>query len=171
MASGFQGAMHKLAATLHAYALGRADLQSLDQFLDTFASITTDMGTEFSFSDMHATPSDLLPAWLRLAPDDDAADMEDAELMRSDVECDMEAPPEQPSEDMRDSEHPAGSDDGDGVGRFAFRYSLAVPGLLHIVHNLCKDIHSCYPEWGTLWDQLKNIEALLTKKFRRNRFR
>ncbi len=48
--------------------------------------------------------------------------------------------------------------------------ALPVPGLLHIAHNLTRDVHTALPWWERFWVGAKNVEALLTHRLRRERF-
>ncbi len=151
IASGFSSVTHKLAATLQAFSLGRPELGRLSAFLDTFVSLTTDMGCEFGFSDYRALRlRDMLPPWMSLHR----------------VECDMQGPAVGASAAL-------GVDDGVGclTEGFVFRSAMAIPGMLHIIHNLCKDMHTVCPGWAELWPMLKNIEALLSKRYRKERLR
>ena len=47
-----------------------------------------------------------------------------------------------------------------GGPRFMPR-ALYVPGMLHVLHNLCWDVTESMSYWGTFWSQLKNAAALL----------
>jgi hypothetical protein len=163
MASGFQGLVHKLAATIHSFVLGRDGIQRLSEYLDTFVAITSDMVCEFRFADFRIQSIEsLLPRWFNLAED------------VCDMDCDLSEGGDEDQCDVDLGSEPDRLGDGD-VGadfakQFVFRFAMAVPGVLHIVHNLCKDMHHAYPGWDALWETLKNFEALLTKKFRRQRF-
>lgn len=48
--------------------------------------------------------------------------------------------------------------------------ALPVMGMQHIVHNLLKEVHTSLVHWNGFWAELKNIEALLNWRFRRQRF-
>ena len=169
VASGFLSLVHKLAATVQAFALGRCTLSRLPDYMDTFVAWTTDMGTEFGFAEFRTDDVfSLLPPWVNTAgAAADDVDME--EVAGGDVDSDVN--------DMEDMGAPGRAGEGaaaaaaaSGVDGFVFRHALTIPGLLHIVHNVCKDMGAMYPGWSALWLQLKSCEALLTDKGRRRRF-
>jgi len=68
VASGFLSLVHKLAATVQAFALGRCTLSRLPDYMDTFVAWTTDMGTEFGFAEFRTDDVfSLLPPWVNTA--------------------------------------------------------------------------------------------------------
>ncbi len=54
--------------------------------------------------------------------------------------------------------------------QLVFPNAIAVPGLLHIVHNLTADVHREAQGWSKFWPQLQNMAALLCVPHRRERF-
>ena len=42
---------------------------------------------------------------------------------------------------------------------FLYKYAILVPGMLHIILNLLRDMHATFPDWGEIWKQLKKLEA------------
>ena len=64
LAGGFSGVSNKASAMLHAFALDLPADVSLESFLNSFVSSTSDMGTEMSIADFEVDrPSNLLPGW------------------------------------------------------------------------------------------------------------
>jgi len=166
VASGFQSLVRKLAAALLAFAFGRCSAARLYEFLDTFMSWTSDMGTEFGFGDFRVKDAnELLPSWLRLDPNELDVDQEEAAPMEADVEYGYANADVLPDDDLLDVD-----DAGADRMRFVFRWALIVPGTLHIIHNMLVDMHKMYPGWKELWQKLKVFEKLLSKRYRRNRF-
>ena len=167
LASGFQGLVHKLAATMHAYMLGRAGVAQLCAFLDTFFAWTTDLGVEFGYADFKVQSIEsLLPPWWRTAGPD-VSDVAEGEPAPDDEECDVEqTQSELPVDELLDGE----SVDMAAVTRFVFRFAMAIPGTLHVIALLCKNMHAAVPGWDDLWSRLKMFEKLLVKKGRRQRY-
>ena len=50
-----------------------------------------------------------------------------------------------------------------------FRNAFAALGMLHIVHNMCANMRIVYPDGEVFWNRLKDLDAVLTKRYRRQR--
>ena len=122
----------------------------------------------------------MLPSWLNLQPvTSDMAEAEPAAAAAADdslggVESDMAASPDHAEPgNVREPQlqHVAVDSDpeDEASAKFVYRFALPIPGMLHIIHNLCRDMHSVLPKWPELWGQLKNFEQLLSKSYRRKR--
>ena len=133
----------KVAALVFNFFLEVGTLDGLRRFLRSFVSFTTDMGTEMgTASFLTRDVRELLPSWLR-NPFMAAADMDN-------------------DEDMLDQEH--------GRPMPLMPAAIIVPGCLHITSNLSKDISGQLSCWPSYLKQLKQLEALLSVRDRRDRF-
>jgi hypothetical protein len=94
-------------------------------------SICTDMGTEMGLATFQGSVQDLLPLGFEM----NAMEMDDG----------AGGPPAVLG----------------NVDPFFLPHALPVPGLQHCVHNLLKEAHEAMEHWPRLWQQLKNLEALL----------
>ena len=140
----------KVAALLHSWCFETENRQDLDDFLSSFHSFTTDMGTEMgvsSFRFHRVDIADILPDWMHKAE------------LQADIDVDM---PDQEQEPQ----------DVGNVGRadFFLKNAVAVPGLLHIFFNLAKELASGLPDWDVFWERIKQVEKLLTDRSRREAF-
>ena len=131
---------HKAAAMAHSLSLENPDWSELLSYLSSFVSITTDMGVESALSHLHVTLRQLFPAWRDLGP-------------------------VQPEDELAAAVQP-----NLDVGRYFLENALPVMGMQHIVFNLLKETHTAIPFWDAFWHNLKNLEALLNWRFRRQRF-
>ena len=69
IASGFSNLSHKLAGCLHSFFLHLGNLESLKSHMDSFISVTTDLGTESGLTEYRSSNvTDLLPVWIRRPP-------------------------------------------------------------------------------------------------------
>ena len=107
----------KVGALLQAWALECEDSESLSAFLNSFHSFTSDLGVEIGIADFRCVDTgSLLPVWMR----------------RLDLSVDVDI-------------------DGDAAPAAAHEpswhflpNSVAVPGLLHIIFNLAKELATHY---------------------------
>ena len=143
LALGLTAIESKLAALLYSFFLEVGSMKGLRDFLSTFVSFTTDMGTEmgtasFILDDLQK----LLPEWLAdplLLPDVDGG-----------------------GEDENSGAF-------EGLSLFMPR-AIIIPGALHICSNLCKDVSGKLSHWSLFLKQLALFEALLCNRDRRERF-
>ncbi|CAE7589529.1 unnamed protein product [Symbiodinium sp. CCMP2592] len=138
----------KGAALAHTFSLENPDWSQLLKYLQSFCSITTDLGTEAGLSHLRVTLQGLFPAWRDLDP---------MELDGEDLGDGPDADPYPPRPDVL-------------LDRYFLENALPVMGLQHVVFNLLKEVHTTLPFWKPVFQDLKNVEALLNWKFRRNRF-
>ena len=90
LGSGHKDVVSKAVAATHSYGLSCDDLESLSQWLRSFSSYTTDMGTEMSLTSVRL-PSirDFAPPWLHRL----AIDGEDCQAPSPPPREDCQAPP------------------------------------------------------------------------------
>lgn len=48
--------------------------------------------------------------------------------------------------------------------------ALCIAGLQHICNNLCCDCHTKCEGWPVFWNQLKQVEGLLNRRWRREKY-
>ena len=129
----------KVAACLYYYAILCGDVSTLRLFLKSFCSSTTDMGVEMGFADFKTDSfAGLLPTWVHAGGS-----------LR--VENDMGDGDAHPLPEPQD---PSG---------YLLPRCIAFPGILHIVANVCKEMHLSLTHWPTFWSELKVIEQLMRK--------
>ena len=131
----------KVSALLHAWCLECSDRPSLRRFLNSFHSFTTDMGTELGVSRFHYAGLDqesMMPEWLRKPIPDVLVDN------GGDI-----------------------SEDDDSANPSFLPHALQVPGMLHIVFNLTKELAHALPDWEWFWEKLKMVEKLVGDRPRR----
>ena len=99
---------------------------------------TTDFGTEAAVPDFRTTDAtSLLPEWIHPALEDLAADpLDQPEMLDGAANRPMPILPR----------------------------SLIVPGSLHLLHNMCSDLHARLHWWPQFWIFLKACEALLCQQ-------
>ena len=136
---------HKAAALAWCWFLRCNGLPSLLRFIASFVSLTSDMGTESHLTAFSAgSLQNLLPDWL--APSLMPLQGEDGQF-----------------------------DDEVGrllqtVGTGFLQHAIPVPGAMHILHNLSKDVHGQLPYWDEFWEVLNLVGKLLSNRGRRERF-
>ena len=138
----------KGAALAHTFSLENPDWSQLLKYLQSFLSITTDLGTESGLAHLRVALQGLFPAWHDLDP---------MELDGEDLGQGPAANPNPPRPDVL-------------LDRYFLENALPVMGIQHVVYNLLKEVHVTLPFWKSVFQDLKNFEALLNWKFRRNRF-
>ncbi|CAE7524520.1 unnamed protein product [Symbiodinium sp. CCMP2456] len=137
---GLTDMAHKAAAMVHSLSLENPDWGQLLPYLSSFVSITTDMGVESTLANFRVSLRHLFPAWRDLDPLEADADDERPAQLNVDI------------------------------SRFFLENALPVMGMQHCVYNLLKEIHTAIPFWDVFWRDLKNLEALLNWRFRRQRY-
>jgi hypothetical protein len=50
------------------------------------------------------------------------------------------------------------------------RWAIPIPGALHILHNVTREMNTSLQYFDTFWDHLKVVNALLRDRPRRERF-
>ena len=132
----------KVSALLYAMLL-EVGMQLMSAYLDSFISITTDIGTEVGVGDYEdADIYSLLPAW----------------ILSSQFEADGD-----------DGDGPAVMQTAVGDG-FLFKHVITVAGMLHIFSNASKDVYRCLQCWEHLYDALKILEKLVSHPGRLRNF-
>jgi len=99
IASGYQGLVHKIAATVQGAAMERPDFAKLQRHHDTFMALTTDMGTEFGMAEFQCSSiRQLLPPWqgwqkfaADMAEDDCSDQADESQSPRFDIDMADEA--------------------------------------------------------------------------------
>lgn len=140
---GMTDVAQKAAAMAHAFSLENPEWSQLSSYLDSFVSITTDLGTESALSGFHVSLRSLFPPWRDLDP--------------LEVDGEDEASAHVRNPDVFDR-------------KYFLQNALPVMGMQRCVHNLLKEVHESLAGWKKFWEDLKNIEALLNWQFRRRRF-
>ena len=127
--------IHKVRAVLFAAWLERGDDDGqMRDFLSSVCSLTTDLGTESYLLGCEARSwQELMPAWMGLGA---------GQVQPDSGPFEVEQLPEERGPD------------------YIFDQGIAVPGMLHIVHNLTLAVDGCLSWW----------KPFLTKPDRRRRF-
>ena len=133
----------KSSAIAHSMSMENPDWSQLLKYLQSFVSVTTDMGTESGLTSFRVSLANLFPSWRSLHPIE--VDGEDNDVAAPDVP-NLEVP------------------------RFFLEQALPVMGMQRIVYNLLKEVHTALPFWREIWEELKNLEALLNWNFRHRRY-
>jgi hypothetical protein len=187
MGSGHRGLAHKVGNLVFGWSLQTDDMIDIGKVASSFRSHTSDMGVELSIPDFQVPNiSTLLPEWLHRGALE--ADLPDAARDDSDhgapseisEPCDVDGahfdsdesaatPIADMDEQAAPPPPPPPVDERDNDVSF-LPNSLTVPGLQHIMNNLCNDVHKHLHHWTHFWDELKNLEALLVVSERRQRF-
>lgn len=118
-------------------------MQYLSAYLDSFISITTDMGTELGIGDYEdVSVNNLFPSW----------------LLGSQLEV-----------DGGDDE---GQSFGQAIwgGGFLFKHVITVTGMLHVFSNASKGVYQCLSFWDALYNALKVLEKLVSHPDRLRQF-
>lgn len=126
LASKRSGLAHKLHCILHVARLETTSLRQLAVFTKSTASMTSDLGVEHLLSEARCdTPlADLLPAFCDMGCDDESVEVGD-EIIPG-----------------------LGDDEKLYLSDHILPMSVTVCGILHILHNACKD--SGRHRWGRL---------------------
>ena len=140
LGSGCTSLEHKVRCVCRKLFAESQSLAGLKNLLGRVRSVCTDMGTEFAIPDFEgASLESVLPEFL--------------------------LEPELQSEDMLSAgEAAAASHDG-----FIFPQTLLVPGILHIVHNMTKEIDVSLSFWKEWLPGFKSIAKLLHEDHLRRR--
>lgn len=133
LGSGRTSLVDKFAACLHALYLETGSASTLHSCCSGVISITTDLGVEFGLMDLSASFSDVSP-W---APREDAAESIALDDMIDDL--------------------PGESEGWD----LSFRGSLAIPGLLHILHNAANGVLCVAQELSSAVDSMAEVAKLV----------
>lgn len=137
---------HKTAAFVFSQAMECASRGDLRRVLAGFHSLTTDLGTEIGVAGFHSSLDRLLPDWYR-----------------------PERPARLQMDGASDGEEgdPTAPEQGEDCEDFVFQRCVAIPGILHMVHNLDLDIDKALPDFSAWYDTMRHFSALLCEPFRR----
>ena len=137
---------HKSSALARALFAETQTQQEVSAALSRVVSVTTDMGTEKGFAEMSGTRlREILPSWALDGPLQEDADAGQGQADAADAE-------------------------GEAGDAFFLPRAMAVPGLNHIIHNLCSDCNTsltCWPAWV---ETFRPLVALIHHKHLRNRY-
>ena len=140
--SGHASLFHKYHALMHTCLLETGSAVSLARFTDSIFSFTTEQGTEYGFPQTPPVSVDSLFPWLPVPPQ------------------------------VLDEHDWAPGPDEAALHRAAcvdLSQSVGIAGLLHIVHNSCKDFTAGMQHFDTVVQQLQHVSKLLRKKDTRER--
>eukprot|EP00959_Pyramimonas_sp_CCMP1952_P215683 4511592-Pyramimonas_sp.AAC.1 len=131
---------HKCAAATYVHSLECSTRCDLIRMQSSFVSMTTDLGTEVGMAQFYQQSLD------SLLPD----------WMRDVMERDVES---------------EGADDRDlNVEGSWMPKGMVIPGMLHVMSNLSKEVGLHLRGWDDFWKQLSNIEELLCKQDNKDKF-
>ena len=148
LGQGASSLEHKSRALARAFFAETQSMPALQQTLSQVVSITTDLGTELGLADL-AGPRlrEILPPWL----DDQGLEV-----------------------DVQDNllhQHADGLDMGqDYFQEYFLPRAIAVPGLNHIVENMCADYNSSMEGWDSWLASLKPLVSMMHHEHLRSRF-
>ena len=141
LGSGASGLEHKTTALARAIFAETQSVSDLQSVLSQVVSMTSDMGTEMFIADMAGfTLREILPTWAVDADLELDVDAGGAEQLQADVE-----------------------------GFFLPR-GVAVPGLNHIIDNMCSDCNRSLESWDDWVIQFRSLVSLLHHDHLRRRF-
>ena len=147
---GTSGLEHLAACYAHCNLMEAGDLKALAKCFDEHVSFTSDMGTDSGIRGFQIkNVRDILPSWL-------AAGAEVTARLGLDI-------------DAGGGGH-AGNDDAAGTSlRPLLDFAIEVPGALHILSNLPKDLDLRLEHWSSHMTKLSTFETLLGEKYHRER--
>ena len=146
LALGHTDLPSKVDAMMHACSLEAGSVHVLQEMVNSFCSITTDMGTELGMAEFRcASVESLMPEW-------------HPERSHPRIFVDDTGDAVEPVEDPDAAASP-----------FLFHYALGIPGMNHICSNLAKDVDEKLGGWDDFYAQLKNVAAFLSDDQRRRR--
>ena len=158
---GATALQHKCAALLYKWWLLRGSQDGLLKHRMSYRCMCTDLGTEVGSAGFEiASPWSLLPAWLKpgdMDPDvHEANDIEAHPFMESDVmEEEVFDPPIAP--------------DAWGDVKLFLPTAVTIPGTLHLISNLTREISAGLGHWAAWFKQLRQFEHLW-KEGRKDRY-
>ena len=155
MGSGKTSLEDKAACLLHAMGLECDGLDSVAPHLRNVVSWTSDFGTEVQVPAFQSLDwKSLLPSWMhvKLPVDSDVCDGEHGGQL-------VVRPANAPEQEAATTSPQA-----------LMPNCLIVPGVLHIVHNLSKDLHENMSWWETFWEHLRAVAHLFATRHLRERF-
>ena len=142
--SGHASVYHKYHSVMHSIFLETGDALSLAEFARAIFSVTTDQGTEASFSNLPAVKVVTLFPWISIPGPQEVIDEHcwapgpDAASLHLASELDLSR-------------------------------SVGIPGMLHIVHNSSKDLSRGMPNFESVISQAQQVSRLLRRKDSRER--
>ncbi len=126
LGSGAQSLVHKMAALMWQLRLLVGKTTYIEEFCESVASITTDLGTESGLAEVPRLP---IGEWLSWGCE--------WQSLQLDIDC---------PEDLGN----AASDADAPNGMHAFPWALLVPGVMHICHNAASEVCAnlpCFNAW------------------------
>lgn len=145
MGKGASSTEHKCAALLHKWFLMCGSEARLLRYRSSYACFCTDLGVESAAPDFHVSNvKALLPAWLHTG----------------DVEHDVHTEGENEDCNLDIEADVACSDDEDiipslGDGTKFLPLAITIPGILHLINNLTKEVSINMAHWSIFHGQLK----------------
>ena len=181
--SGRASVAHKICAAAHSERAGCNSWTQVAHVMNSTFTRTGDLGAESHVVGWKGSLTDLLGDWL-LQEDvleseprgekefsfepvlpADSCQQEQPGFLFADV---TDAVPE-PRDEQLQQPSPAASSNPQNRLTLDFRDQIYCAGLLHIAHNMCKDMHNALEHWPVFVDQLTHVCRLLSQKFSRDR--
>ncbi len=131
----------KFCACLHAFFLETGSPEALSEYCSSVQSMTTDLGVEFSLGDTLPTKFSSIFPW--------------ASASQSQQRCCAE------QEDLDDL--PDEDGEAEAYVGLSFSSSLAIPGLLHIIHNAANGLLTVMPCLSSAIDKLAEVAKLVSR--------
>ena len=151
---GQTGLVHKVAVCSHQSSIESMSFKEwASNDLDSFRSMTTDLGTEVKTTEFRVSQTglrDLLPSWAIREP----------RIIRAETFDDEEVP-------AADHIHPWSSPSAPEVVRHFMEFALITPGGLHLLHTCAQDMCNALSHFAVFFAQLQVMERLLSRKKRR----
>ena len=154
LGSGASSLDHKARAIARAVLAETQSVPALRATLGQVVSVTTDLGTEAGLADMCGLSlQEILPTWLGaeggLEFDCETADQVQASGASAGVAMEMQ--------------------DAD-FDKFFMPRAISIPGLNHIINNLCSDCNKTLEGWDAWHSQFRTVVALLHHPHLRRRY-
>ena len=137
---------------MHAMWLESGSAIALQEYCNSFVSTTSDLGTEFAIADIADTPIKSVLPWAQLPE-------QELQIIAGD-DLDLEDIPEEGFEPADDPSFEV------GLGA-----SIAVTGLLHILHNAGNELTSACESLPDTVEQMKQVAKLLASPSSNDRLR
>ena len=141
LGSGRTTVADKFCCCIHAMWLESGSPKDVQDYCGSFVATTTDMGHEFALGDIADTPIKSILPWVQLPePEVEFIDCDDLE-------------------DVPEDGFPPAERDEFKVG---FGTSIAVAGLLHVIHNAGNDLATVCHTLPEVIEQMKSLATLIS---------